>query len=205
MYRSSLKMKPPSTAFKPSWSPPSAASSLQAPFKPRILFQAPLKPSEGEAAFKPPWSLLEAALKLPWSLPTVKAPTSLLSSLLQASSKPSSMLQASSSLPAPKPRWSPFKTIETFRKVKPLQASWRILQKVLRWRWSPLRHWRVSWRPPEPSCNLLTHFVVIFCAHAVRTRSSGFDPFCSDTCLHVFNLYDATKTCFFFCIFVVNF
>ena len=165
-----LKMKPPSNPLQaplqPPWSPlqaplkppegeaPSSpleapSSPLQAPSKPLSPsegfkppwspLQAPLKPSEGEAPLKPPWSLLEAPFKPP-SSPSKPSSASEgfkpPSSPLEAPLKPPS-LQAPFKPPLPKvkPPWS-------LPKVKP-PSSLREGYRVLRWRWSPLRHWRV--------------------------------------------------------------
>ena len=116
--------KPPSSPLEAPFKPPSSPleafrtlwSPLQAPFKPPSSLSKPPSPSE---SFKPPSSPLEAPLKPP-------------SSPLEAPFKPPSS--------PPFRRWSPW----SLPKVKP-PSSLRegCLRRVLRWRWSPIRHWRV--------------------------------------------------------------
>ena len=91
----------------------------------KVPSQAPFnfKPSEGEAPLKPPWSPLEAPR------PFIER--------LQTPFKPPCPLEEPLEGP-PSEGEAPFKPSEG----GPFNL-WRYLQRVLRWRWSPLHHWRV--------------------------------------------------------------
>ena len=130
--QATFKVKPPSSPLQATFKVKPPSSPLQATFK----VKPPSSPLQATFKVKPPSSPLEALLK-PSSSP------------LQAPSKPPSALKASSPLETPlKPPWSPLqaplKPLWSLPKVKPLSSLREgYLQRVLRWRWSPLRRWRV--------------------------------------------------------------
>ena len=187
-----LQRWPPSSPlealFKPFWSVPKV-KPLQAPFKPPWSFlQAPFKPPSPSEGFKPLWSPLQAALK-PSEGEALKATLKPASSSLEAFLKPFKA--------ALEPPWR-------LSKVKP-PSSLRegYLQRVLRWRWSPLRHWTVPCERIQASAGRLclsveadlvwflagwctsvweNDYVALFCFNSVTSSCGSWYPDCRALC-----------------------